>query len=87
MLLLAPQSGKKARAKLQRQSHKLRKQTAETVEDAVTQARSTARHITHDVRKQAKELEQRGQTMLDGQRDNLATIVEAGKNAVQGHPN
>jgi gas vesicle protein len=85
MLLLAPQSGKKTRAKLERQSHKLRKQTAETVEDAVAQARVTARHITHDVRKQAEELEQRGQAMLDGQRDNLATIVEAGKNAVRGH--
>ena len=39
--------------------------------------------ITHDVRKQAEKLEQRGQEMLDGQRDNLATIVEAGKNAVK----
>ena len=48
MLLLAPQSGKKTRAKLQRQSHKLREQTAETVEGAVAQARVKARQITHD---------------------------------------
>ena len=66
MLLLDPQPGKKTRAKLQRQSHKLRKQTAETVEDVVTQARGTAHQITKDVRKQAEELEQRGQAMLDG---------------------
>ena len=51
MLLLAPQSGKSTRAKLQRQSHELREQTAETVEDAVAQARTKARQITHDVRK------------------------------------
>ena len=68
MLLLAPQSGKKTRAKFQRQSHKLRKKTAKTVDDAVAQARGKARQITHDVRKQAKELEHRGQAMLDGQK-------------------
>ncbi len=51
MLLLAPQSGKRTRAKLVRQSRDLREQTAETVEDAVEQARDKARQITHDVRK------------------------------------
>ena len=83
MLLLAPQSGKKTRAKLQRQSHELRKQTAETVNDAVAQAHVTARQITHDVRKQAEKLEHRGQAMFDDQKDNLSTMVEAGKDAVQ----
>ncbi len=68
LLLLAPQSGKKTRAKLQRQGHELREQTAETVEGAMTQARVKARQITHDVRKQAKKLEQRGQAMLDEQK-------------------
>lgn len=57
MLLLAPQSGKRTRAKLQRQGQELRDQTAETVEDAVAQAQVTASHIKHDIRKQAKELE------------------------------
>ncbi len=68
MLLLAPQSGKRTRAKLQRQSHELREQTAETVEDAVAQARGKAHQITHDVRKQAEELEKRGHAMLEGQK-------------------
>lgn len=68
MLLLAPESGKKTLAKLQRQSHKLREQTVETVDDAVAQARGTARQITHDVRKQAEKLEQRGQALLAGQK-------------------
>jgi gas vesicle protein len=68
LLLLAPQSGKKTRAKLQRQSHQLREQTAETMDDAMAQARGTARQITHDVRKQAGKLEQRGQAILAGQK-------------------
>ena len=68
MLLLAPQPGKKTRAKLQRQSHKLREQTAETMEDAVAQSRGTGRQIARDVRKQAEELEQRGQALLAGQK-------------------
>jgi len=59
MLLLAPQSGKKTRAKLERQSHELREQAAETVEDAVAQAGVEARKITHDVRRQAEKLEHR----------------------------
>ena len=34
MLLLAPQSGKKTRAKLKRQSRKLREQATDTMDDA-----------------------------------------------------
>ena len=53
MLFLAPQSGKKSRAKIQQLGHELREQTAETVEGAVAQVRVKAGQITHDVRKQA----------------------------------
>ena len=80
MLLLAPLSGRRTRVKLRRQSAELREQVADTVEVPLAQARAKARQITHDVRKQAEELERRGQAMLDGQRDNLATIVDAGTN-------
>ena len=85
MLFLAPQSGKKTRAKLQRQSRELREQAVEAVEDKMDQARDEARHITHDVRKQAEDLEQRGKAMFDGQMDNFSAMVESGKNAVQGN--
>ena len=50
---------------------------------SAAQFRGKARQITHEVRKQAEKLEQRGQAMFDGQRDNLTTIVEAGKNAAK----
>lgn len=60
MLLLAPQSGEKTRAEIQKKSIELRNQTVETVEDAMTQARTKAQHITSDVRDKAEELHQRG---------------------------
>jgi gas vesicle protein len=84
MLLLAPQSGKKTRAQIQQKSLELRDQTAETVEDALAQARVKARQITADVHEQAEALQQRGQDMLDEQKERLSTVVEAGKTAVQG---
>jgi len=84
MLLLAPQPGKKTRAQIQRKSIELRNQATETVEDAVAQSRVKARQITADVREQAEALQQRGQNMLDEQKERLSTVVEAGKTAVQG---
>jgi gas vesicle protein len=51
MLLVAPQSGKRTRAKLHRQSAEWREQASDTMEDAVTSARDKARQITHDVSK------------------------------------
>ena len=51
MLLVAPQSGKRTRAKLHRQSAEWREQAADTMEDAVASARDKARQITHDVGK------------------------------------
>jgi gas vesicle protein len=76
MLLLAPQSGKKTRAQIQQKSIELRDQTVKAVEGAVAQVRGKASQITDDVRKQAGELQQRGQDMLDGQRDHLSETLK-----------
>jgi gas vesicle protein len=84
VLLLAPQSGKETRTQIQRKSIELRNQAAETVEDVVAQSRVKARQITADVHEQAEALQQRGQNMLDEQKERLSTVVEAGKTAVQG---
>jgi gas vesicle protein len=84
MLMLAPQSGKKTRAQIQRKGIELRDQTTEAVEDAVAQAGTKARRITSDVHEQAEALQQRGQDMLDEQRKRLSAVVKAGKTAVQG---
>jgi gas vesicle protein len=84
MLLLAPQSGKKTRAKIEQKSIELREQTTEAVEDAMAQARTKGRQIRADVREKADELQQRGQDVLDEQKERLSTLVKAGKTAVQG---
>lgn len=55
MLLLAPQSGEQTRAKLQQKGLKLRYQAVG----------DKTRQLTDHVDKQAEELAQRGQTMLD----------------------
>ena len=84
MLLLAPQTGKKTRTQIQKKSIELREQTAEAVEDALKQARTKGRQIRADVREQADALQQRGQDVLDEQKENWSALVQAGKTAVQG---
>jgi gas vesicle protein len=49
MLLVAPQSGKRTRAKIHRQSAEWREQAADTMGDAMASAGDKARQITHDV--------------------------------------
>ncbi len=82
MLLFAPQSGEKMRAQIQQEGLELRHQVSGTVEDAVAQARGKARRITAGVHKQTRELQQRGQDMLDEQREVVSQVVEAEKTAV-----
>lgn len=84
MLLLAPQSGKRTRAKLQRQSVKLRNQATDSIEDALANVSDKAHAYTDDLQKEVGKVERRGQAILDDQKDNLAAVVKAGKNAVQG---
>jgi len=83
MLLVAPQSGEKTRTKIQKKSMKLRNQTVETVEDAMTQARTKAQQITADVRDKVEELQKRGQEVLDQQKERLSAVVESGKKGGQ----
>ena len=84
MLLLAPQSGKRTRAQIQLKSIELREQTTEAVEDALKQTRAQARQIRADVREKADELQERGQAVLDEQKEHWSALVKAGKTAVQG---
>jgi len=84
MLLFAPQSGKRTRAKIQQKSIELKELVTDTVEDALTQTRNKARHIKVSAQHQTKAIQQRGQAMLDDQKERLSTLVDAGKTAVQG---
>ena len=81
MLLLAPQSGKKTRAKLEHDGLELRDHVTGTVHDAVAQSRSTASRVMSRVQEQARVLQQRGQDMFDERREAVSKAVEAGKEA------
>lgn len=83
MLLLAPQSGKRTRAKIQHEGMELRDRVTETVEDAVAQTRDKADQVTSLVHKQAEALQQRGQDALDEHMDVVSDVVEAKKTAVR----
>jgi len=83
MLLLAPQSGKKTRAQIQKKSIELRDQTVKAVEGAVAQVRGEARQITDDVHEQAADLQQRGEDMVDEQRGHLSKTLKRWGKAVQ----
>jgi len=78
-LLMVPQSGKATRDQIQAKGIELRDGAAETVDNAVTQVRVKSQQISSDMREKADELQQRGQTMLDEQRENLSSLLE-GKN-------
>lgn len=84
MLLVAPQSGKRTRAKIQQKSIELRERTTDAVEDALAQTRHKARQIRASVNDQAEAIQQRGQDVLDEQKERLSTLVEAGKTVIQG---
>lgn len=83
MLLQAPQSGKKTRAQLRKKSIEMRDQTVKAVEGAVAQTRDRARQISDDVHEQAGELQQRGQDLVDEQRDHLSKTLKGWGKAVQ----
>jgi gas vesicle protein len=91
MLLLAPQSGKRTRAQIRHQGLELRDQATETIDDALTQARTTGHQISANVQKQAEKvqkqaekIQRRGQDLIDGQKERWSPVVEAGQKAVNG---
>ena len=82
MLLLAPQAGKKTRTQIQQKSIELRDRAVKNAEDAMAQTRTKAHQITADVREKADELEQRGQAVVDEQKEHWSALVKAGKAAI-----
>lgn len=83
MLLLAPQSGKHTRARIQQKGVELRDQTAESVDHAVAQAGIKAREISTGVREKAEDLQARSQELLGEQRDRFTSAVAEAKTAVK----
>jgi gas vesicle protein len=90
-LLLAPQSGERTRAQIQRQGIALRTQATEAIEGTMDEARDTGRRLSQDVhkqaakiQKQAEKIQQAGQDLLDEQKERWSPVVDASQKAVNG---
>jgi gas vesicle protein len=83
MLLLAPQSGKRTRARILRKGAELSEQATDTVEGSLAYAGNKAGQIMHDVRETADGLEHRAQAVFDEQSERASSAVKAGKKAVR----
>jgi len=81
-LLLAPQSGKRTRADIQHKSLELREQASDSLDDAVSQVRVKTRQITSDINDKAEELQQRGQDLIDEQKERISAMRSDGKKAL-----
>ena len=83
MLFLAPQSGRKTRAEVQKGAEQLRNRTAEVVKDGFEQVRNKADQIKSDVKVKAASIEYKGKDMLAKQLENVSQAAKAGKEAIQ----
>ena len=83
MVLLAPQSGKRTRAKIQNRTIQLRDRTTTNIKKAVAQVRSETDKITSEVQEKAGELKQLGQDKLVKQLDRVSAALDTGKTAVE----
>jgi gas vesicle protein len=84
MLLLAPQSGKKTRKQLRRKGRDLREQATDAVDETAAQIRTKAHQVSDSLHEQVEEMQQRGHAVIDEGKERFATVVEAGKTAVNG---
>jgi len=90
MLLMAPQSGERTRRQIRRKALKLRDQVADNAEGAMEKAEESLDEALERVRKLRKEtihrvddVQQRGQDLLEEQRDRVKDAVSAGKGIVR----
>jgi gas vesicle protein len=83
MLLLAPQSGRRMRANIQKKTVELRDRTADTVKDAVAQVKSKTHNLKDGARDKAENIQSQGIDVLIDQLDRIAAAVEAGKKALK----
>ncbi len=84
MLLVAPQSGKRTRAQIQRRGVELKDQATDAIDDAVAQTRDRVDRIRTGAQRNMGRLQRRAKVVLEEQTGRAADAVEAGKRAVQG---
>ena len=82
MFFLAPQSGKRSRAQIQRKGFELRDRTTEIVEDTLAQVRKESKKLTKTGRQKARQLMAHGQDLVTEQLGRVPDVVKAGKKAI-----
>ena len=83
MLLLAPQSGKDTRMRIQEKGIELRDRTTAMMENTMAQVRSKANKITVDGREKIKELKHHGQELAVEQLDRVSEAAQSAKKTIQ----
>jgi gas vesicle protein len=89
-LLTAPQSGEQTRQMIGEKSLELREKAAESIDEVLLQgeralasARETTEHTIERTKRQISQLEARGETMLEEQRQRLNRLMEDARNREQ----
>jgi gas vesicle protein len=83
MLLLAPQSGKRTRALIQKRGLVLVDSATKLVDDTVSEVNTRRKRLLVGGRKQAKKIIKQGQEAVAEQLDHVSKAAEAGKKAVK----
>ncbi len=82
MLLMAPQSGKKTRSKIEQKSKEMSQQAVHTIESGVDKAQTKANEVSAKLYKQVDDLQQRGHEAVEQQKERWTPVLDAGKTAV-----
>jgi gas vesicle protein len=83
MLLLAPQAGRRTRQEIQAGAIDMKDRATDTVQGAVSDARSRARQIASNVRETANDLQNQGKDIAINQLDRVASAAQSGKKALR----
>lgn len=83
MLLFAPQSGKRTRTQIRKESIQFHDQATTEIKKATERVRSETEKIIAQVQEWVGELKQLGQNILVEQIDNVSDALDAGKTAVE----
>lgn len=83
MLLLAPQSGKRTRALIQKRGMALVGSATKLLDETVSSVNSRRKKLMLGSRKKAKKIIEHGQDVVVEQLDHVSKAAEAGKKAVK----
>ncbi len=83
MLLFAPQSGRETRQAVQQGASEFKDRATDTVQGAVSQAKSRAQQLASTARDKATDLQNQGLDMAADQLDRVSKAAQAGKKAAQ----